>query len=382
MTDKLSNISFYLIFLSSLVSVILNYAANIIYYIVYIFSIGLFMILIFVSKKNKFLTIDFLIILGLISIAFLLRYASYSDLEIQYIFVSFINIIVGYAIALNLKRINFKLLLYVSCFFIIIFILTIANDSLLLLGNTEYLNRTYYTLPVVLLLLITSYKDFVFFQKIDIYIVVIFLIVAILSFSRSSMLFPLIAVIIFMFSRQKLISIIIIIPIFIYLIVNIDFYQLNFLGDLITRIEERGLDSGRYEFWQEHLSHMTFYKFIVGYSFNDVYMTLANYFQDPESHTLHSSLLHIHIIYGIIGLFIFGLFFFRIFNVMFIVKQNFILNKIIFTLLIFTFLSKVLFETALFVQRYDFIFYAILFHSVLFSSKIKDLKYEKNSNSL
>lgn len=358
----LSNTVFYMLFLSSLIAIILDYKNNIIYYLIYGISIFLSIILIIFSKKKLTITKNFLIIFSLLTVIYLNRYTIYNDVELQYTIVSFINILVGYSISLNLEKINFKFLLYFTNIFIIYFIVMIANNSLLLLGNTEYLNRTYYTLPSVLLLMITAYKDFVLFKKVDIFIIMLFLLVAILSFSRSSMLFPLLAVFLFFIIKKRILAIVIIIPLIIYLIINIDFTEINYLGDLITRIEERGLDSGRYEFWQDHISQINFTKFIIGYDFNEVHKTLSSYFEDPKSHTLHSSLLHIHIIYGVIGLIIFILYFYRQFSLIYTYKMSYY-NKIIYTLIIFTFLSKILFETVLFVQRYDFIFYAILFHS-------------------
>lgn len=352
----LPNLSFILVFLGSFFAIILNYKNSLIYYLVYFIGIFLSFILIYQSKKKLRPLLIFGITFFFLTFQFLVRYGLYEDTPLDYIFVSFINIIIGYGLALNIEKINFRIVFYTCSLSLFIFIPFFTTY-----GNTEYLNRTYYTLPMVLLLMSVAYKDLIEFRKPDALVIFIFFIISMLSVSRSTILFSLLSVFITLLTRNRTL-VVLILPMLMLVIYQLDIFNSIASMEMVTRLQSRGIDSGRYIFWGDHISRLTVVKFFFGYSISDVTTVLSDYFSE-KGHTLHSSLLHAQTFYGISGVIIFILLFYRLLNVFRYIKNIPIFEKIVYILTVLTFLSKALFDTIFFVQRYDFIFFMLLFHS-------------------
>jgi len=362
---KFVNILFSIIFFNTLVAILFD-KQGLVYYMLHFISLLGFLICFLIMKHNEGMIKLFLFVFSIFSIPLLFHLLFYSDPSIAYIIVIYSSIMVGYIIYRNFLQINFTMVYYITVVLMIVFILVISPqlNTGNLLGNTDYLNRTYYTVPLTLLYLSVVLQDFLNNKYFSVLKLLLFTSVAVLSFSRSTMVISfLILFYIFIrnFSLKKIVYLVSFIVMVSY--VYFQYYEeissiVFFIENSLERVSERGLDTGRYVFWKAHIEDFNMFNFIFGFSIEKIWHFLDYYWHDGGHHTLHNSMLQAQIYFGLVGILVW-LYFIIVFPLYIFLqkKQDKILVLLVYTL----FLAKASFETMLFVQRYDYIFYAFIF---------------------
>lgn len=352
---------------TTLISVQLNIHNSVIYYIIYVF-LSLFCLLHLINYDlDKSKLFIFLPILFLFSIFFGIKLILFSDTNLTEIIATLLNLFIGFYIFINLRVIKTDYLFIIVSFLILSFLIyNYTNINIKDIGGSESVARTYYIFPVIFFLFFHVFWLLYYgkFKKIK-YFLIFSLLISILTLSRSTILFLLVALFFSFGKVQKILSII-----FISLFTFFGGYFLltdSPVMGTIERFEASGIDSRRFELWKAYVDNINLTDFIFGMQeikVNKIKIS-ANFLTE---NTMHSSIIHSNILLGIIGLFV--VFLFVILFIRFYNKRKFEYNfsqRMCCSFAIFAFLSKFVFDKIAFVQRFDFLFYAIFFALIFFN---------------
>lgn len=268
-----------------------------------------------------------------------------------------LSIFAGLYVSRRFFYINFNLLLYIVSLIFTVYILFFSDT-----GNSEFVNRTYYMVPILIIWLLAVFKEHLLGNDFDVKLLFCVTVISVLSFSRSAMLsIALVYLSIYVNNLMKgkysfiRLSFLVLTP-FVALVIFASYYNVFLNNEAVARIGERGLDSGRYAFWLWYLINQDFKSLIFGSNTYEVWQQLdLLFFKDNGRHTLHNSFLQLHIHGGLVAV-IFSL-------VMMLRLVTAAKGKecIVILSVLFVFMSKVFFDTVLFPQRFDFLFFALYF---------------------
>ena len=307
-----------------------------------------------VSKKESH---QLLIVFLFFLLPIIFHFIYYRDYSWFYLIHYVLSIVSGMYLARRFFYINFKFLLYVVSAIIIIYILFLSES-----GNSEYVNRTYYMVPILVIWLLAVFKDHLLSRKFDVGLLFVVTVISVLSFSRSAMLS--IAVVYLALYISKLVSgkydvlrlsFLLLTP-FVFLIIFALYRDVFINNDAVVRIGERGLDSGRYAFWLWYVIGLDVKSIFLGANTYEIWEQLDTlFFKDNGRHTLHNSFLQLHIHGGIFAVV------FALTMMSQLVRAAKGIESIIVLSVLFVFMSKVFFDTVLFPQRFDFLFFSLYF---------------------
>lgn len=348
--NSIHQLSFSLIFYSSIYAVLFNRVDSLEYYLIY--GLGSLIYWFYFSfkkfKKLKVLLFIFPLIIFCIKILILKSYDF-----IEYI-VFMNNLIIGFIIYKNLHLINFnKHFMITSIVLIISLVFNYFNGKII---NNEIFNRTYYTLPLILLFIplivqANYIKTNLLFNSL------LLLMVSVLSLSRAVTYTLLVYFFCFFFFK---ISTLQKIAIFIIVFFSSKYFFMDQVSNgYLDFVLNKGLEGGsRIYSWIEFYKEIEIENFVLGFNKNDLKQILINSFGSSDN-TFHNSLIHAFILGGGIMTFYF---FAPLYKLIFVVKENNNLKGIITMMaLISVLIVKTMTDKILFVQRFDYLYIGILF---------------------
>lgn len=348
--NTIHELSFSLIFYSSIYAVFFNRVDSLEYYLIY--GVGSLSYWIYFSsakfKKLKVLLFTFPLVIFLFKILIL---KSYDFIE-YIVFTN--NLIVGFIIYKNLHKINFNKHFIITSIFLITSL--IINYSKGIIINNEIFNRTFYTIPLILLfiplIVQANYrKTSLLFNSL------ILLTVSVLSLSRAVTFALLFYFFCFFFLKsstlQKITILIIVLFSLKYFFIDQDS---NRYLDFILK---KGLDGGsRINSWIEFYKEIEIENIILGFNKNDLKPILINSYGSSDN-TFHNSLIHAFILGGALMTFYF---FSPLLKFIYLIKKNNNLKGIIiFMALIGVFFVKSMTDKIILVQRFDYLYVGLLF---------------------
>lgn len=294
--------------------------------------------------------------LAIYGVGLMTHYLMYADFSMPYIITGLSSVVIGAAIASNVDEFPAKSLFYSAAVLIFSFVLLFTE-----LGSTDYLNRTYYTVPMVLIWLVYGIKEYQANGRISLAPVIVFLFIAVLTFSRSSMAVAGLMVITYMIVHFRVRYVLYGAVFILAVMISFDAAALNLdvLAAPIERFMERGLDSGRYEFWNWYVSNVDARVLTTGEDQFVIWDYLETLFQDNGRHTLHNSYMQLHAITGMWGIFLMSVWLW-IWTV-FVSREPLKGGLIMLVLVFLAFFNKSFFDTTIFIQRYDYLFFAYFF---------------------
>jgi hypothetical protein len=344
--------------------------AEVSYYVV-LFLLCLFFF--FENPKNYEirLLIAFLF-LFLIPIAF--HYFIYKDYSIIYIFHYLGSILGGIALSRHFTKIPFKLIYY------IVFIIEYLAIILAFQGDSpEFLNRTYFTVPMVIIFFCVVLSDHFNEKNFSYFSLALLFVIAILSNSRSvtAIILMLVPVFIMMklFTGKYKANNIFITPIIIVTVALCVYLFIDTIASnsLFQRFNDRGLDSGRFLFWGYYVFGLGYQEIFFGVNINQLWISLDKlFFKDGGRHTLHNSFLSLHSHAGLISLIFVTFIFSRLIVIRFWNDNGkFVLGAFI------VLIAKANFDVIFFPQRFDLLIFAIIFY--LYSTNTNKNLLARNS---
>lgn len=288
----------------------------------------------------------------------LVHYMSYKDYSIVYIFHYLASALSGVIVGRYFTKIPFKAILITIAIIEILFIFSFTDE-----GNSQTVNRTYFSVPIVIVYLCLCISNYFKNKKFDISALIIVIVISVISYSRSTALlsFLVLGVFIIMASiREKYrpyqifglicfyIGLLAAIPFVIDIMINHPFTQ---------RYSERGFDTGRFVIWSYYLTQLDFRSVMLGVNVNELWISLDEmFFHDNGRHTLHNSFLQLHSHGGIVPVIAVSAYLFRSLLNKFTGRHG-ILVLCVFSL----FLGKASFDVSIFPQRFDFLVFGIGF---------------------
>lgn len=282
----------------------------------------------------------------------------YRDQSVVYFFHYIASVIAGVTVARYFTEIPFRLI-FITIVFIEVCAILFISES----GNMAHLNRTYYTVPLVILLFCMVISDYYRGVNNSYFSVTLLFIVSILSNSRSvsTIVFLLMSAfpIRYILGGRYSIKALIFLPIALISIAVTLYFMAGIINDLslLKRFSERGLDSGRFVFWAYYLTELDYKSIFLGVNVNQLWVTLDDlFFNDGGRHTLHNSFLSLHSHGGIIPVI------FLVFTFLKLVDKNFSNNRGILVIgAFFILIAKANFDVIIFPQRFDFLMFAVIF---------------------
>jgi len=357
------NLSFSFIFYSSIYAVLYNRVDSIEYYLIY--GLGSLSFWIYFSstkfKKLEVLLYLFPLLIFCIKILFLKSY----DFINYIVFIN--NLVIGSVIYKNLHLINFnRHYVITSVILIISLIINYFTGSII---SNEIFNRTFYTIPLILLfvplIVQANYK-----KTNIVFNLLLLLVVSGLSLSRS-VTFPLLVYFLcfFLFKTSMFRIITILAVIFFsskYFYVELDSNR------YLDFILNKGFDGGARTYsWIKFYKEIEVKNIILGFNESDLKQILINSFGSSDN-TFHNSLIHAFILGGALMIFYF---FSPLYKLIYSVNENKSLNGLITSIaLICTLFIKLMTDKIILVQRFDFLYLGILF------LEIKNFKNQQKVN--
>jgi len=216
--------------------------------------------------------------------------------------------------------------------------------------------------PILIIWLLAVFKNHLLGASFDVKLLLVVSVVSVLSYSRSAMLsialvYLSLYIRCFISGKYNLLklSFLVLSP-FTALAFIASYYDLIINNEAVARIDERGLDSGRYAFWLWYLIEQDLKSILFGSNTYEVWEQLDTlFFKDNGRHTLHNSFLQLHIHGGIIAVLFSLVMMLKLFRA----AKGY--EYIVMLSVLFVVMSKIFFDTVLFPQRFDFLFFALYF---------------------
>lgn len=260
----------------------------------------------------------------------------------------------------SFQHLNWERIFYVTSFFIVCLIIYQGNG-----GHNDYINRTYYVTLVLPIYLILNFISFKRDRKITFLPTFVLTVIAAISLNRGTLL-PLLVlnflfILVFLRGTRLLVfgffSLIFIA--FFFDMISDSFYQI----EIIQRIQDRGLSSGRFEIWGDFFrNHSIEQLWLLGGNADTIMMQIGRWHFDQDSYySLHSVPLQMLIIGGIFPTVFYLLVFYRLFlfSISSSLSQTILMSSI--TSIIFL---KSLVEVSLFPHFTDVLYLMIFFVTV------------------
>jgi hypothetical protein len=264
------------------------------------------------------------------------------------------SILLGYIFSLVYERLPFSKIYYTLGILIFLYILFFPDVG----GGSIHVNRTYYTVPLAIVLLASAIQEYCSMGTIDVKKILLYFFISTLSFSRAGLLLLPIFLLFYLPSvkglyKKILLSLITISTIFLLIIIFPEVFE------LIVNKKFAPTDSGRLFIWSYYIEQVKgvkelFFGINMVQFNNDISYDIFN---GNLGNTLHNSLLGAHSLLGMTSLIIFFIFFRLCVKVQ---KKNNFHSLYLFTLFLFT--LKINTEAAILPQRFDYIFFAMLFY--------------------
>jgi hypothetical protein len=287
------------------------------------------------------------------------HYILYRDIMLSYLLHYVAAILIGFYASNIFLRLNWSLVCYAYCAVVAILIL-ISLD-----GNTESLNRTYYSVPLTAIFLCSVIANYHKGLHFDVWPLLGMLVVAVMSLNRASFLLTLALLSFYLIyksisGRLTILSFcirvlgalcLILAPLFLSeIIISSDMYQ---------RFLDRGLDSGRFLIWARYISQIATENLIIGSNADQVMLSIGQiFFKENANYSLHNVLLHTHVQGGI----------FAVFFVIYLINRLMKLNirgkdRIMVIGAVGLLFVKSCFEITMFPQYTDWIYFLLYFYT-------------------
>lgn len=319
----------------------------------------------FIAPKRKQDFHLFIFLASVLLAGLFFHFLAYRDYSLLYLFTTPQSLLIGYVFFLYFKKLPVKLIFYFNFVLFCLYILVFTSD-----GNAEHFLRTTYVTLLCHFWFLISVKDYIETKKLSILPTVLFLFLSIISYSRIGIGVSGLVLIIHLIQLLKKNAILFVLVPSLITLSLLFFFVLFDLTDIpaFQRFAERGLDSGRYEFWSWYLSTIDLKSFLVGNDQNFVWKQLSIILDNPDAHyTLHNSFLQFHSFIGVFGVIILLIYFTSAF-------KWFLVNKNVVLLIIFLgYMGIAFFSTIMLPQRYDYVFFCTLF---LFATRVPLLNYK------
>lgn len=321
--------------------------------------IGVYLLSVKKIYSNFFLTFTYVLIFFIFN--YFIHILVYNDDFIKYLSSILLSIIIGFFLADDIDILRGSRILIGISLFLMIYIYMYTVE-----GHSNVINRTAYTALLAPLVLFFYMAQSVNQKSLRVVNLLLLFIIAIISYSRSSLVFMIIILIfnLLYFRNEKTYYFFITVLGF-FLVVSfigiIDVFHLLEIG-AFKRLSEKGLESSiRLSIWDYYFNSIDLSVFFIGVDQNQLneYLNVKIFtWIHGQNFSLHNTFLQAHSIFGITPILFCFYWFFTFYKYF---RNLLVENKIyLFYALIFL-LGKGSFDVVFFISRYDFLIFASFF---------------------